>query len=173
MILIWTNIIDFDIECIWMPKGCAYIASTESTECPEPRNKGGMIGYPIREIWSELFYICSTGVIPCWNEQLERPYFNTIHAQESIWNIYKSKAERLKGDLYIGQCHSSIGNTWVPVKIICISDYCKTKACSIGVIPSMGLLLFCADVTNCWFLGTYLYKEWILRWGKWSMYCKG
>ena len=46
-----------------MPKGCAHIASTKSTECLEPRNQGGMIGYPIREIWSEFIYICSTGVI--------------------------------------------------------------------------------------------------------------
>ena len=30
-----------------------------------------------------------------------------------------------------------------------ILDYCKTKACLIGVIPSMGLLLICADVINC------------------------
>ena len=29
------------------------------------------------------------------------------------------------------------------MKIICILDYCKTKACLIGVIPSMGLLLRC------------------------------
>ena len=34
-------------------KGCAHIASTESTECPEPRNQGGAIGHPIREIWGE------------------------------------------------------------------------------------------------------------------------
>ena len=39
------------------------------------------------------------------------------------------------------------------MKIICILDYCKTKACSIGVIPSMGLLLFHADVINCLILG--------------------
>ena len=32
------------------------------------------------------------------------------------------------------------------MKIICILDYCKTKACSIHVIPSIGLLLFHADV---------------------------
>ena len=32
------------------------------------------------------------------------------------------------------------------VKIICILDYCKTKACLIHVIPSIGLLLFHADV---------------------------
>ena len=44
---------DFGIKCIWMPKGCAPIASTESTECPESRNQGGMIGHPIRKIWSE------------------------------------------------------------------------------------------------------------------------
>ena len=25
-----------------MPKGCAHIASTESTECPEPSNQGGI-----------------------------------------------------------------------------------------------------------------------------------
>ena len=37
-----------------MPKGCAHIASIESTECPEPRNQGGMMGHPIREIWGEL-----------------------------------------------------------------------------------------------------------------------
>ena len=46
--------------------------------------------------------------------------------------------------------HSSIGNTWVPVKIRCIADYCKTKACLIGVVPLMGLLLLHADVLNCW-----------------------
>ena len=34
-----------------MPKGCAYIASTESTECPWARNQQGVIDYPIREIW--------------------------------------------------------------------------------------------------------------------------
>ena len=45
--------IDFGINCIWTPKGCAHIASTESTECPEPRNKGGMIDHPIRKIWGE------------------------------------------------------------------------------------------------------------------------
>ena len=45
---------------------------------------------------------------------------------------------------------SSIGNTWVPVKIICILDYCKTKACLTGLIPSMGLLLFHGDVIECW-----------------------
>ena len=47
-----------------MPKGCAHIASKESTECLEPRNQGGVIDYPIREIWREFIYICSTGVIP-------------------------------------------------------------------------------------------------------------
>ena len=36
------NIINFNTQCIWMPKGCAHIASTESTECLEPRNQGGM-----------------------------------------------------------------------------------------------------------------------------------
>ena len=37
-----------------MPKECAHIASTGSTEYPEPRNQGGVVGYPIREIWGEL-----------------------------------------------------------------------------------------------------------------------
>ena len=68
--------------------------------------------------------------------------------------------------------HPSTGNTWAPVKIICILDYCKTKACSIGVVLSMGLLLFHADVLNCWSLDTYLYKWRILRWNKWSMLCR-
>ena len=44
---------DFGINCISMPKWCAHIASTESTECPEPRNQGGTIGHPIRKIWGE------------------------------------------------------------------------------------------------------------------------
>ena len=38
------------------------------------------------------------------------------------------------------------------MKMICILDYRKTKAtkaCLIGVIPSMGLLLIYADVINC------------------------
>ena len=87
-------------------------------------------------------------------------YKTTTSQKQKRWSIY-------------WVMKSSIGNTWAPVKIICILDYCKTKACQIGVIPSMGLLLFLADVINCWFLGTYLYKEWIPRWGKWSMYCEG
>ena len=37
-----------------LPKGCAHIASTESTERPEPRNQGGMIGHPIRKIWVNI-----------------------------------------------------------------------------------------------------------------------
>ena len=55
--LICTNIIDFDIERIWTPKGCAHVASTESTECPEPRNQGDTIDLPIREIWGWLAWI--------------------------------------------------------------------------------------------------------------------
>ena len=47
-----------------MPKGCAHIARTESIECPVPRDQGVMTGSPIREIWGELFYLCSAGVIP-------------------------------------------------------------------------------------------------------------
>ena len=46
------------------------------------------------------------------------------------------------------------------MKIICILNYCKTTACLIGVIPSMELLLICADVTNCLFLGTDMHKKW-------------
>ena len=45
-----------------MPKGCAHIASTKSTECPEPWNQGGVMGYPIREIWGEFICIWSTSV---------------------------------------------------------------------------------------------------------------
>ena len=45
--------IGLGIKCIWLPKGCAHIASTESTGCPEPRNQGGVIGHPIRKIWGE------------------------------------------------------------------------------------------------------------------------
>ena len=39
-----------------MPKGCAHIANTKSTEYPEPRNQGGTMGYSIREICHE--FIC-------------------------------------------------------------------------------------------------------------------
>ena len=53
-----------------MPKGCAHIASTKSSEFPEPRNQGGVRGYPIRKIFGELFYICSTGVIPFGGNKL-------------------------------------------------------------------------------------------------------
>ena len=49
--------------------------------------------------------------------------------------------------IYWGR-QSSIGNTWAPVKIRCIADYCKAKACSIGVVPSMWLLLHHTD--DCW-----------------------
>ena len=46
-----------------MPKGCADIASTKSTEYPEPRNQGCTIGIPISVICYEFICICSTGVI--------------------------------------------------------------------------------------------------------------
>ena len=46
-----------------MPKGYAHIASTKSTECPEPRNQGDMMDYLISVICYELICICSTGVI--------------------------------------------------------------------------------------------------------------
>ena len=39
------------------------------------------------------------------------------------------------------------------MKIIYILDYCKTTACSIGVIPSMDLFLLCTDMTNYSSLG--------------------
>ena len=46
---------DFGIECIWAPKECAHIASTKSTECPGPRNQGGMIGIQ-SETWGSFHY---------------------------------------------------------------------------------------------------------------------
>ena len=45
----------------------------------------------------------------------------------------------------------------MPVKIRCIADYCKAKACSIGVVPSIGLLLIHADVCYCGSLVTVEY----------------
>ena len=165
--MIWTNIMDFGIKCIWMPKGCAYITSIKSTEYIEPRNQGAMMGYPISEICDEFLHIFNR----ChyyWREQLESLFMVQI-LHSNLSNEAKSKANQLKGDPYIGWCESSIGNTWAPVKEICIIDYCKTIACSIGVIPWMNSLLLCTDMSNYWSLGTTMCKMWILSWGNWSI----
>ena len=39
------------------------------------------------------------------------------------------------------------------MQIRCIADYCKTKACLIGVDPSIGLLLLHADLLIIGYLG--------------------
>ena len=40
-------------------------------------------------------------------------------------NIHKSIEDELKGDTYIGVCSQALENTWAPVKIRYIADYCK------------------------------------------------
>ena len=40
-----------------MPKGCAHIASTKSTECPEPRNQGGMINESMNFLLNLFAYV--------------------------------------------------------------------------------------------------------------------
>ena len=75
-----------------MPKGCAHIASTELTEYPDPTNQGGMIGYPIREIWGELIYICSTGVIPFGeNKSIVCFMVQTMH--RNLYKIFTSRKQ--------------------------------------------------------------------------------
>ena len=54
-----------------MPNGCAHIANNKSTECPEPRNQGGVMGYPISVICYEFICICSTGVITIGGNNLK------------------------------------------------------------------------------------------------------
>ena len=76
-----------------MPKGCAHIASTESTEYPEPRNQGGVISYPIRKIWGELIYICSTGVISFWNEK-QKDYILTQIMHRNLYEISTSDKQK-------------------------------------------------------------------------------
>ena len=142
------------------------LLAARPTEYPEPRNQGGAMGYPISEICYEFICIYSTGVITSGGNNSKVCFMVQILHR-------KSKANQLKGDPYIGWCISSIGNTWVPVKIICISDYCKTTACLIGVIHSMDPLLLCTDMSNYWLSGTTMCKMWILSWGNWSMYCEG
>ena len=100
----------------------------------------------------------------------------TIFQHNSCIGIYMKQLQVDRTKIKRWSIHwgmqSSNGNTWAPVKIICILDYSQTKACSISVVLSIGLLLFRADVTNCWSLGTLgtdMYKRWILRWGKWSI----
>ena len=74
----------------------------------------------------------------------------TIFWHNSCIGIYMKwlqvKSRKIKRSSMHWGMQSNIGNTWVPVKIICILDYCKTKACLIGVVSSRGLLLFHADV---------------------------
>ena len=122
--------------------------------------------HPIRALGS---FHCQ--LIFAYVQQVSSPV--EMNNSKTIFRHNSTQSRKIKRWSIYWVMKSSIGNTWVPVKIICILDYCKTKAYSIGVIPSMGLLLFHADVINCWSLGTYLYKEWILRWGKWSMYFEG
>ena len=79
-----------------------------------------------------------------------KDHISTQFMHRSLWEISTSRQKKdKKWSIHWGM-HSSIGNTWAPVKIRCIADYCKTKACSIGVVPSIGLLLLHADVLNCW-----------------------
>ena len=78
-----------------MPKGCAHIASTESTEFTEPRNQGGMIGYPIRNIWCEFIYICSTGVIPFGGSKLIVCFMVKI-MHRNLWEVSTSQKKKIK-----------------------------------------------------------------------------
>ena len=123
--------------------------------------------YGSKDLHNQIF---DTSVISCWKWTI----LKTIFQHQSCIGIYMKylqvKSRKIQRWSMYWVMKSSIGNTWVPVKIICILDYCKTKACLIFVIPSMGLLLICADVINCWSLGTDMHKKWILRWGKWSMH---
>ena len=125
--LLW-NIMDFDIKCIWMPKGCAHIASTESTECPEPRNQGGMIGHPIREIWAwtvmnSFPYVQPVSYLQKWITRKTRFRPNScIGIYMRCCQVKRNTVKRWS--IYWGM-HPSIGNSWVPVKNRYIADYCK------------------------------------------------
>ena len=78
-----------------MPKGCTHIACTESTEYPEPRNQGGVIGYPIREIWGKFSYICSTGVISFGGNKLIACFMvQNIH--RNLLEIITSQSNSIK-----------------------------------------------------------------------------
>ena len=158
-----------------MPKGCAYIASTESTECPWPRNQRAVIDYPIREIWGWLAWIHWHMFNKCYL-LLKWTTRKTIFWPNSCIGIYMRYCQVKRNTVKrwsIYWCNSSIGNTWAPLKIRSIETIVRLKHASIDIVPSMGLLLLCADVIICWSLGTRRHKKWILRWGNWSILCKG
>ena len=121
--------------------------------------------YPIRALGNFHYQL-----IFCLKMTNSKDHILTQFMHRNLYEISTSQKNK-RWSIYWSM-QSSIGNTWAPVKIICILDYCKTKAYSIGVIPSIGLLLFHADVINCWSFDTYLHKWWILRWSKWFILCK-
>ena len=64
--------------------------------------------HPIRALGSFHYQDICISVILSENGQLESPDFDTIHAKESMGNIYKTKAKRLKGDPYTGVCFQAL-----------------------------------------------------------------
>ena len=81
---------DFGIKCIWTPKGCAYIASPEPTECPEPRNQGGMIGHPIRKIWGEHWFAQTQPVSKYLKMNNLKDQILTQFVHRSLWEMSTS-----------------------------------------------------------------------------------
>ena len=75
-----------------MPKGCAHIASTKSTEYPIPRNHGGVIGYPISVICYEFICICSTGVITIGGNN-SKTYFMVQILHSNLQKILPSQKQ--------------------------------------------------------------------------------
>ena len=84
---------DFGIKCIWMPKGCAHIASTKSTEYPEPRNQGTW--WAIQSGWFVLntfAYVQQVSLLlegTTWKSVLWYKFYIEIYM---TWSQVKSKS---------------------------------------------------------------------------------
>ena len=89
---------NFNIECKWILKRCAHIASTKSTECPEPRNQGGMIGPQINVFVIEFIYICSTSVINFKKEDLKNLNYGQNFILGSMAETHYLQENQLKCD---------------------------------------------------------------------------
>ena len=76
-----------------MPKGCAHIASTESTACPEQRNQGGVIGYPIRKIRGEHSFASNQPMSKYLKMNNTKDQISTQFVHRSLWEMSKSKKQ--------------------------------------------------------------------------------
>ena len=75
-----------------MPKGCAHIASTKSTECSIPRNQGTQLDSQSMDLFIEFIYICSTGVSTIGRNNSKVCFMVQI-LHRNLWEILPSQKQ--------------------------------------------------------------------------------